>query len=424
MQAHDDFFSHYLEYTSGGEVPICFHRWAAIVGIGAILERNIYLTFGHQNIYPNMYSMLIGNAGTKKSTAIKLIKKLIGRAGYTSIAAERTSKEKYLADLSSQNDGLNEDSVVEKAIFGSMTESEVTPSFIAADEANDFFGIGNIEFLSVLGSLWDWEGKYENKIKTGKSDFISNPTISILSGNTPTGFSQAFPSSILGSGFFSRLLLVYAEPTGSRVTIPRTPSPEETAKIVQLIQMIKTNAVGLYSYTAAAYDLIDTIYQSSKPVDDMRFESYSNRRLQHLLKLCLVIAACRFEKQITEISVLQANTYLRYIEGLMPKALGEFGKAKNSDVVHRVLSVIETRTAVTLKDLFKEVSSELDKPSDLGAILQKLIVTEKIQSSGGFFLPLRKVGAYEKEELAGLSESGQLVNFERFLTPQELAVRR
>ena len=88
----EDFFSRYLEYTSGGEVPICFHRWSAIVGIGVLLERNVYLQFGHGAIYPNMYVMLIGNAGTKKSTAIKLAKKLLIKAGYTNIAAERTSK--------------------------------------------------------------------------------------------------------------------------------------------------------------------------------------------------------------------------------------------------------------------------------------------------------------------------------------------
>jgi hypothetical protein len=164
-----DFFQSYLEYTSGGEVPVCFHRWAALVGIGTILERNVHTRFGEGYIYPNMYTMLIGSAGTKKSTAIRRIKKLLIRAGYTHIAAERTSKEKYLADLSGQNDGISgEQDLLDKNIFGTMDDSTVTPNLIAADEANDFFGIGNLEFLSVLGSLWDWEGKYENRIKTGK----------------------------------------------------------------------------------------------------------------------------------------------------------------------------------------------------------------------------------------------------------------
>jgi hypothetical protein len=415
-----DFFEEYLKYTAGGEVPICFHRWGAILGIATILERNVFLQHGHGHIYPNMYAMLIGTAGTKKSTAIKLIKKILIKAGYTHIAAERTSKEKYLADLSSQNDESHPDDILDQNIFGATAnDAIVTSNFIAADEANDFFGIGNIEFLSVLGSLWDWEGKYENRIKTGKSDFISNPTINILSGNTPTGFATAFPSSIFGQGFFSRLLLVYAEPTGDRITIPRTPAQDETELIIRLLHAIKSACVGLYKYTPSAFKLLDKIYQTSKPHEDSRFDSYANRRLVHLQKMCLIVSCARLEKEVSELSVIQANTYLRYIERLMPKALGEFGKAKNSDISHRVLSIIETKFPITIKEIFREVSSELDKPSDLGIIIQKLVMADKIQSiQGGMLLPKKSPEDLNDEEREGM------VSFGRFLTPQELGVKR
>lgn len=413
-----DFFEEYLKYTAGGEVPICFHRWAAVLGIATILERNVYLRYGHGFIYPNMYTMLIGTAGTKKSTAIKLIKKLLIKAGYTHIAAERTSKEKYLADLGAQQDSSDGDDILEKNIFGTVNETLVTPNFIAADEANDFFGIGNIDFLSILGSLWDWEGKYENKVKNGKSDWIANPTINILSGNTPTGFATAFPSTVLGQGFFSRLLLIYSEPTGARVTFPRSPSDEDTTRIVQMLGIIKQTCIGEYCYTPAAELLIKEMYENSKPADDSRFDSYYNRRLQHFLKLCLVVACARLEKVITEDCVIQANTYLRYIERLMPKALGEFGKAKNSDISHRVLAIIENKFPISLKEIFREVSNELDKAQDLGTIIQKLQMADKIQVAGQMFLPKKRPEEYEREEKDGM------VDFSRYLSPQELAVRR
>lgn len=412
-----DFFQSYLEYTSGGEVPICFHRWAAIVGIGTILERNVFLPFGHGKIFPNKYAMLIGDAGTKKSTAIKLMKKLLISAGYTHIAAERSSKEKYLADLAAQAEGTGDEDILDKNIFGNVSESIATPNLIAADEANDFFGIHNIEFLSVLGSLWDWDGKYENRIKTGKSDFISNPTISILAGNTPVGFATAFPPTIFGQGFFSRLLLVYAEPTGRRITLPRSPSAEETAAIVQLLQIIRSEGVGERRFTPDAYNLIDKIYQSEQPFDDTRFASYLNRRQTHLLKLCLIVSAARLEREITEISVIQANTYLRYVERLMPKALGEFGNAKNSDLTHKIVNLIEKKFPIALKDIVKELSSEIEKPEELGAIMRKLMMADKIQSVQGVFLPKKAPPDYEKEVREGM------VSYTDFLTDEELGVK-
>jgi len=415
----EDFFSHYLSYTSGGEVPVCFNRWSSIVGIAALLERNAWVEFGHQDIYPNMYTMLIGNAGTRKSSAIRLMKKLLIQAGYTTIAAERTSKEKYLHDLAKQT-APEESDVLDSNLFGDAAEMNMhacTPNLIAADEANDFFGVNNVDFLSMLGSMWDWQGKYENRIKTGTSDWIPNPTITVLSGNTPSNFARAFPSEIIGQGFFSRLLLIYGEPNGKRITIPRRPDSSETSHIVGLLQAIRTNSTGAYQFRPGAYSLFDAIYQTYVPIDDPKFESYSNRRTIHLLKLCLVIAAARLEKDISETTVIQANTYLTYIERLMPKALGEFGKAKSADVAHKVVSYIyEAEGVVTLKDIWKQVQSELEKPDELGAILRKLLFADKIQAVGAGFLPVRTLIVEKKEEPDGL------VSFRDFLTSEELDV--
>ena len=415
----EDFFSQYLGYTEGGEVPVCFHRWSSILGISALLERNTHLTFGHSDIYPNIYSMLIGVSGTRKTTAIKLIRKLLAKTGYTAFAAEKTSKEKYLADLGMYNSGDGDD-----ILFGSLNSNSslVTPSFIVADEANDFFGINNLEFLSLLGSLWDWEGKYENKTKSSKSDYISNPTISILSGNTPTNFSLAFPPAIVGQGFFSRLLIIYGQPNEKRITIPRTPSLGETNEIVKTLQRIKMNSVGLYEYTPTAMRLIDKIYQNFKPILDPRFESYCSRRLVHLLKICLVVAAGRMEKNITETTVIQANTYLSYIESLMPIALGQFGKGKDSDVSHKVLNLIQGSNdeAVGLKQIWKHVDKDLNAISDLSSIIQKLLFAEKILSIPGHgFLPVRSV-RLEGELKIDVSDT---IDFNRFLTTEELGVK-
>ena len=73
----EDFFSSYLSYACDNtEVPRFFGRWSAIVGLGAFLGRQYHFEHGHFNINPNIYCMLIGSAGTRKGTAIKLIKKL------------------------------------------------------------------------------------------------------------------------------------------------------------------------------------------------------------------------------------------------------------------------------------------------------------------------------------------------------------
>lgn len=422
----EDFFSAYLSYTSDTEVPTNFHRWSIISTIGAMLGRQFWLQHGAFNIYPTMYTMLIGSPGTRKSTAIKLAKQLILQTNYSTIAASKTSKEKFLMDLAGDlgldtpaiNSSSKVDNFLEQNLWGDDHSSKPNAEmFIMADEFNTFMGHGNLEFVSMLGDLWDYEGLYEYRIKTGKSLYINNPTISILGGNTPTGFSMAFPADIIGQGFFSRLLLIYGEPNGKRITFPRVPDPESTRAIVGYLQLIKSKILGAATLSKASYRLFDQIYQSNPYVDDIRFESYSNRRFTHLIKLTLICAAARLSTEIDERDVTYANTILKHAEHNMPRALGEYGKSKNADVTHKIIQYIYSQIGiVTYKDLWKQVSADLPSISDLAVILENLSAAEKIQRApeGKGFLPMRKVFNYENDQTLDFSmltpEERQMVN--------------
>ena len=166
-------------------------------------------------------------------------------------------------------------------------------------------------------------------------------------------------------------------------------------------------------FRSTAKLLLTHIYNSARPIDDLRFDSYFNRRFTHLLKLCIIVAAGHARKQIDERTVIEANTYLSYIESLMPKALGEFGKSRNSDVTHKILSFIEAHDGVTLKEILKLVSADLEKPSDIGDIIRKLSMADKIQSVAGLFLPMRRKGIEDTNGMIDLS----------YLTPEELNVK-
>ena len=397
--AANDFFSLYFQYTQHGEVPAFFHRWSAITGLGAFLGRSVCINHGHFSLYPNLYCMLIGSPGTRKSTAIKVMKNLLHKAGYMTVAADKTSKEKFLMDLAGidSESGLGispskEISLDTLNLFGEHADETDKEMLIAADEFNDFMGLGNHDFISMLGNLWDFNGVYRSRIKNGKSVSVYNPTVSILGGNTPTGFALAFPTDILGQGFFSRLLLVYGEPNGKKVAFPKAPCPYLAGELVERLIATKTHCTGLLEIEPTAQKLLEKIYVSWGGIDDVRFDTYSNRRFTHLLKLLLPTVAARLGKRVTEADVVYANTILTHTEHLMPKALGEFGKAKHSEVVHKVIQILESADMpLTVSDIWKYVMQDLEKLSDLTDILKNLAVAEKVQTVQGKFLCKRKV---------------------------------
>lgn len=402
-QASADFISLYLNYTAQTECPTFFHRWTAVTSLSAYLGKRTFFNFGHFTLYPNLYVMLIGSPGTKKSSAIKIGAKLLKQSGYKTFAAKKTRQEKFLLDLAEQSEHMmpnaDVDSILDKNLWGEDTDSTPDLSdrppaecFVAADEFNNFIGIGNTDFISILGELWDHEGVYDYKLKNSKSVYIPDPSITILGGNTPTGFSQAFPAETIGQGFFSRLLLVYGEPSGVKHTFPPPPDMALQSRLISYLHRIKTEAVGEMTITQDARDLLGIIYHKWADLEDIRFEHYSNRRLTHLIKLCLVLTASRISTEIGEHDVIYANTLLTFTEQLMPKALGEFGKAKNSAVTHKVMIAIDNAAVpLSIQAMWKVVHQDLDSRTQLGEILGNLQAADKIQAVEGGFLPKKKL---------------------------------
>src|SRR4051812_26439458 len=94
-----DLVEAYVAYRQETEPPYVFHRWAIISSIGALLGRNYLVQFGDFRVFPNLYCMFIGDAGSRKSTAIKQVRRLVSRSGYDYFAADKSSKEQFLVDL-------------------------------------------------------------------------------------------------------------------------------------------------------------------------------------------------------------------------------------------------------------------------------------------------------------------------------------
>lgn len=377
----------YFKYTDKTEPPMVFHRWSLLSCLAASLGRQFYLPFADFRIFPNMYVMLIGDPGTRKSTAIKTGKRILSASGYDKFSAERTSKEKFLLDLEGVEDdggGVKDANAVMRNLFGDdYLNADPREVFVVADEFNEFVGSGNLEFLSLLGSLWDWDdpaAPFKQRLKTSRSVSIFQPTINILSGNTHAGFAEAFPPQTLGQGFLSRLILVFGESSGKKFAFPEKPPDSLKQALIDAFMEIKTEVSGEATLTNKAKDMLQTIYHSFEGLEDARFKHYSTRRYTHLLKLCLLTAAAAKRTEIRAEDVLFANTLLTYTEHRMPNAMGEFGKAKNADVAARIISVLsDAKAPMDTPALWKQVQSDLDKPEDLNKLLAGLVQGGKIQ---------------------------------------------
>lgn len=400
MKAPNDrhLFDLYFDYVRDTEPPVIYHRWSLITGVAALLGRSFYFPFGPTRIFPNQYVMLIGNPGTRKSTAIKGARRVLASAGYNHFAAERTTKEKFLLDLEGADpepssfgrtnavrDATARDILANLSLSDGSDDHDGIPRevFITADEFNEFAGTGNLDFLSTLGALWDWDDEvstYKQRFKNSKSISIYQPTISILGGNTHSSFQQAFPAAAIGQGFLSRLILVHSEPSGRKITFPTKPDERVAVALMEKFHAIKQVVRGEAQITPDAKRALDTIYRTWPELDDYRLKSYSTRRFTHLLKLCLVVTAMRASVEVCIDDVTLANTILTYTESAMSKALGEYGKQRNAEAAHAVMTALYERKEkfFSFEELYKIVQRDLDKREQLSDLLANLQAAGKL----------------------------------------------
>lgn len=402
----------YFRLVEDTESPTIYHRWALIAGVGAFLGRKFWLPHGTNRIFPNCYVMLIGNPGTRKSSAVKTVRKVLSQAGYDYFAAERTTREKFLLDLegltpeTEEYDGSGKKKSRDPSphdILASLDLASGDPGndgvpkevFVVADEFNEFAGSGNIDFLSTLGAIWDWDDEsstYKQRFKNSKSISIFQPTVSILGGSTHSSLQAAFPAAAIGQGFLSRLILVHSEPSGKKITFPKRPDDVLVVKLGEHFKKILDQVRGEASISPEAVRALDTIYRTAKDLEDYRLKHYSSRRFTHLLKLCLITAAMRLSREVALQDVYLANTILTYTEKDMSKALGEYGKDINSEAKQNIMShLYEAKEPVPFPVLFKLVQRDIPKQAMMAELMQSLAAAGKIIEVGkAKFLPKQR----------------------------------
>jgi len=377
-----DFITRYVAFQGPTESAAVYHRWCAISMIAAIVGRRAFMSFGHTVMYPNMYTLLLGKPGDRKSSAIKAAKAMAASAGFTKFAATRTTREAFLLDL----EGLHADggAVEQDQLLEFLDPNAPKEVYIVADEFDEFIGLNNVNFVRLLGVLWDYDEEipYRDRVKNSKSVSIKDPTVNILGGTTPTNFAMAFPPEILGQGFFSRLLLVHGERNSNRNTLGAPQDMDEKLALIQQLQEISCTCAGSITHTPGAFEILDTIYKNPEPftIADSRFESYQNRRFTHLLKLAMVTALAAGVRCIDTQHVIYANTMLAYTEKFMPRALGEFGKSKHSEISNKIMEKLYASDGiVTHMELFAALSTDLGNINELVSLVQALEYSGKLQ---------------------------------------------
>lgn len=393
MSSQQDYFTRYLQYAGAGEVSPVLHRWGAISAAGVLLSRRVFFRFGHSKIFPNFYIIFMGESASRKSTAVNQVQRVLETVGYDRFAPAETSKGKFAMYLAGIDPNMSPSEKRRKEALEALDvvaelrgvdrKKLISEAFICAGEFINFIGLSNFDFASFLGDIWDKDGSHEVSFKTAGEFKIYNPIVNILGGSNFEGLMRALPPEMMGQGFLSRCIFVYAPLAVVKIAFPEVKDIEMPQSLLNDLAFFKT-VEGEMKLEEGAEKMLRSIYEGWRGIEDHRFKPYCGRRFQHLLRVCMIEAAAAKRLNITGADVIRANTWLSYTETRMPRALGEYGTGKNAMGANALMNLFYSNPTklFQLEQLWQATSSAFDTQQGFTVAVAGLISAKKIKQNG------------------------------------------
>jgi len=269
---------------------------------------------------------------------------------------------------------------------------------------SDEFGIlldpQNRELVDFLVSLWDSKTGVMTKItKHVGNDSVENPFINMIAGTTPAWIAGNFPDYLIGGGFTSRCLFVYAEKKEKLIAYPGLEvHPNHYSVKTALSQDLEHIATTLYGPYVLSKDAIvwgtDWYREhSSDPPEhlkDDRFAGYLARKQTHMHKLAMIIHASCSDTMVIEVDdLVLAKVMLTELEKDMPAVFAKIGRSDESVQAERLLTFIRQRQTIPYAEAYRYIHSSFPNARDYEGIITGLRNSgqiKMIQVPGGYTL--------------------------------------
>jgi hypothetical protein len=221
------------------------------------------------------------------------------------------------------------------------------------------------QMVDLLVALWDGKpGEFKKETKHSGNDSVVNPWINLIACTTPSWIADNFPEYMIGGGFTSRTIFVYADAKAKFVAYPGLRVPRnlsETAdKLVEDLTHISLLA-GEYKLTPEAVAWGEEWYQrhySVRPInlDPERFGGYLARKQTHVHKLAMVLAAAESDNLwITQEHLEVAHTMVTDLEPDMQFVFSRIGRSDLSVYTERLIQFVHAKGSVDYAEALRHV---------------------------------------------------------------------
>jgi energy-coupling factor transporter ATP-binding protein EcfA2 len=352
----DDF----LEYASGGESPRKYLFWVGVSVVAGVLRRKVWIDQVDFQWTPNFYVLLVGPPGVKKTTSMNIGYRLLKKIEGINFGPQSITWQQLVTHMAESRQTFGPDGAVFR-VDGEPFEASCVS--IKISEFGTFFDPLNRELVDNLTDMWDSAiDTMRKETRTMGSDEVVNPWLNIVAGTTPTWIKENFTANLVGSGFASRPVYVYADKPERNIAYPSLQIQNTSEKISRRTSLVER--LRNYAELAGEFQMSDDAYgwgmqwyekfRAAQAQMSPQDAGFVERRQAHLHKLAMVLCVARDGfPTITEEDMILADAKLTEIEADAHKVFSQVGSTRMSTAAGNIVDTLRRVGPTKRSDLFR-----------------------------------------------------------------------
>lgn len=357
--------------------------WTGVSTIAGALRRRVWIDQKYFQWLPNFYVILVAPPGiVSKSTTANIGMNLLREIQGIKFGPDVITWQALVMELSKACESVPDPA--NPGVFEPM--SCVT---FCSDELGNLLNPNDRDLVDALVTLWDGKrGAFKKSTKTSGNDTIENPWVNIIGCTTPSWISGNFPEYMIGGGFTSRCVFVYADKKRQHVAYVDENVPAEfqemRKKLIHDLELISM-LFGEFEISKPAREWGRVWYKHhwENPISYLnsdQFAGYLARKQTHIHKLAMVLSASKSSDMVIHQEHLEAaNAMAQVIEEDMPKVFARIGQTEITRGSYEIVSLVQEHPGISQSDLYSMMFRTLSY-KDFTEAMNGAINSNKVRS--------------------------------------------
>lgn len=370
----EDWIKSYLSYTEGTEAPRMLHFFSGVSAIAGALRRHVWVEMKRFRWYPNFYIIIVAPPGVvSKTTTMDHAMELLRAVPDIKFGPDVITWQALTTKFA--------DSMEEFPYGGEfIPQSAMT---LASGELGNLINPLDKDMVNLYISLWDGKNAFAKETKTSGNDAIAAPWINMIGCTTPHWIADNFPESMIGGGFVSRCVFIYAETKERLIAWPdeevRTDHDDLRLALIHDLEHISQMLIGPMVVLPEAREWGRKWYEELwtegiKGASSAQVEGYLARKQGHLVKLAMILSIAESDSlEINERHVRLAEIMLKQTEKDAEKVFGKIGQTIQANNANKLVEFVRRYKEVPYATAYRFVIPFFPDAREFEGVLKGLM---------------------------------------------------